>query len=56
MAYPIPGTGKDHRKDGLLQTNLFGRCARTQLMPIYKKFYAIDYVAKLSDSYRRIFS
>ena len=39
---------------GFGQTNLFGRFARTQLMPTYRKFYAETYVAELSDSERRI--
>ena len=40
-------------KLGFSQTNLFGKFARTQLRPLYKKFYAKNFSAKLSLSEAR---
>ena len=42
-------------KSAFPQKNLFGKFARAQLRPLYKKFYAVNYAAKLSSDEKRIF-
>ena len=41
---------------GFPQTNLFGKSARAQLHPLYRKFYARRYIAALSPAGRQLFS
>ena len=49
------GLGKLIGKLGFPQANLFGKFARTQMRPLYRKFYARSYVSSLSSNGRAIF-